>query len=414
MKIKLIILLVFIFNREIFAQPTDIEVVRKIADRIIENTKFCLKNSITDEEYNNTDDIQSDTIKVKYGSNYIQWHYVNGVINLGMIDLGNYLNENKYIQHCVDFIYYGLENYKYFEKLYNKNQSLEIRKIPFREIFLIRELDDCGAIGASAIEAYYHKPSTELKEYIFRIADHILNKQDRLDDKTLVRKGPYKMTVWADDLYMSVPFLARMGKFTGDKKYYDDAVRQVINFNKYLWNEDKGLYYHCYYTDLKRNGIAHWGRCNGWVMMATVNLLSLLPQNHLQREVVRKILEKHILGIAKYQNSNGLWHQLLDKNDSYEESSCSAMFVYSIAKAVNEGWIDKRYASIALVGWEGLKKYMITDDGQLKNVCIGTGIQDNLVFYYNRPAMLNDSHGLGAIIEAGVEIIKLKENLRKQ
>lgn len=413
MKHLFVTIVFLILKIKLFSQPSDIEVVRKIADRIIENTKYCLKNIYTGDEYTKVFEIPNDTIKVTYGSSYIEWHYVNGVINLGMVDLGTYLKDNKYIQHCINFIYYGLENYKYFEKLYNDKKIQDVRKIPFREIFLIRELDDCGAIGASAIEAYYQKPTPELKEYIFRIADHILNKQDRIKDKTLVRKGPFKMTVWADDLYMSVPFLARMGKFSGDKKYYDDAILQVINFNKYLWNNDKGLYYHCYYNDLKRNGVAHWGRCNGWVMMATVNLLSFLPQDYPRRETIRQILEKHILGIAKYQNKNGLWHQVLDKNDSYEESSCSAMFVFSIAKAVNEGWIDKRYASIALAGWEGLKKYMITEDGQLKNVCIGTGIQDNLVFYYNRPAVLNDSHGLGAILEAGVEIIKLKENLKK-
>jgi unsaturated rhamnogalacturonyl hydrolase len=87
------------------------------------------------------------------------------------------------------------------------------------------------------------------------------------------------------------------------------------------------------------------------------------------------------------------------------------MFVYTIAHAVNEGWIDKRYATIALAGWEGLKNNMITTDGQLKNVCIGTGIQDDMVFYFNRPSRLNELHGLGAVIEAGIEIMRLKKGL---
>jgi rhamnogalacturonyl hydrolase YesR len=84
------------------------------------------------------------------------------------------------------------------------------------------------------------------------------------------------------------------------------------------------------------------------------------------------------------------------------------MFVYCIARAVNEGWIDPRYGSIAIHGWEGLKTYKITDDGQLKDVCVGTGIEDNLVFYYHRPARLNEKHGLGAVLEAGIEITRLK------
>ncbi len=393
-----------------FAQEygTDEAVVRAIADRIIAETAYGFSEFMSDKTYASAAEIPEGT-RVRYSSGYLGWYYVNGVINMAMTDLGAYLNDEKYTNHCVNQVYFGMDNYKEFESRFK--EGMNPRGYPYREIFIIRELDDCGSMGASAIEAHKTKPSDELLEYFDRVADHILNKQERLDDKTLVRGGPHQMTLWADDLYMSVPFLIRMGKLTGDKKYYDDAVLQALNFNKYLWNEDKGLYYHCYYSDLDRNGVAHWGRCNGWVMMANVHLLNLLPADHPGREEVRRNLEKHILGIAKYQNGKGLWHQLLDKNDSYEESSCTSMFTFCIARAVNEGWIHRNYATIALAGWEGLKENMITFDGQLKSVCIGTGIQDDLVFYYNRPARTNEAHGLGAVIEAGIEIMRLKKSL---
>ncbi|MBN2215694.1 MAG: glycoside hydrolase family 88 protein [Bacteroidales bacterium] len=104
---------------------------------------------------------------------------------------------------------------------------------------------------------------------------------------------------------------------------------------------------------------------------------------------------------------------MLDKTDSYPESSCSAMFVYSIARAVSKGWIDKRYASIAVRGWEGLKEHKTTLDGQLKDIYAGTGIEDNMVFYYNRPAPTNETHGLGAVIDAGIEIIRLRKSMQR-
>ena len=85
------------------------------------------------------------------------------------------------------------------------------------------------------------------------------------------------------------------------------------------------------------------------------------------------------------------------------------MFTYSIAKAVNNGWIDKSYVSVALEGWEGVK-LNIQDDGQVKNICMGTGIENDLIFYYKRPAPLNDIHGLGPVLLAGTEIIKYKIN----
>ena len=138
-----------------------------------------------------------------------------------------------------------------------------------------------------------------------------------------------------------------------------------------------------------------------------------MPDGHPEKATIIKYLERQILGIAKYQNNEGLWHQLLDKTDSYTESSCSAMFVYGIARAVNQGWIDDRYASIALNGWKALKDLKITEEGQIKDICVGTGIQDNLVFYYQRPAGLNEKHGIGAVIDAGIEVIKLKERLKK-
>jgi unsaturated rhamnogalacturonyl hydrolase len=393
---------------EAVCQPynADEAVVRSVADRILNETKYGFRAITGDASWDAAKDIPEKT-PVRFNSEYLSWHYVNGVINMAMTDLGEFLKDDRYTQHCVNQIYFGFNNYKVFQERYTPDMPRW--GTPYRELFMIMELDDCGSMGASAIEAYNRKPSQELRDYFNRVADHILNKQDRLADKTLVRQGPHKMTLWADDLFMSVPFLARMGKLTGERKYFDDAVTQVLNFHKYLWNKDKGLYYHCYYSDLDRNGVAHWGRCNGWVMMAEVQLLNHLPADHPQREEVRKILEKHILGIARYQNGKGLWHQLLDKNDSYEESSCTSMFVYSIARAVNMGWIDKGCASIALAGWEGLKNNMITADGQLKSVCIGTGIQDDLAFYYNRPARTNELHGLGAVIEAGIEIIRMKD-----
>ena len=82
------------------------------------------------------------------------------------------------------------------------------------------------------------------------------------------------------------------------------------------------------------------------------------------------------------------------------------MFTYSIARAVNKDYIDKRYSSIAEKGWKGILS-KIHLDGQIEGVCTGTVVSDNLVDYYNRPAPLNDIHGIGTVLLAGIEILKL-------
>lgn len=408
-KMLVIVPIIFLFTKSYCqSDKVDEQVVRSIADYILDHTTYEYQAVGSRDTYHSTDEIP-ENVEVRFSNPFMQWGYTMGVLNMAMINLGDYLHEEKYTNYPIRHVANGMDNYKFFQDRFKNDRPHH--RWPYGQLWTMRELDDCGAMGASVIEVYNRVKRDDYKEYIDKTAIHIMEKQDRLPDGTLVRKFPHEMTLWADDLYMSVPFLARMGKLTGESKYFDDALKQVFNFTKYLWNADKELYYHCYYSDLDRNGVAHWGRCNGWVIMAQVHLMNFLPENHPQHEALRKNLERQILGIAKYQSEDGLWHQLLDKTDSYLESSCSAMFVYSIAKAVNEGWIDKRYASIALRGWEGLKEYKITHDGQLKNICVGTGIEDNLVFYYTRPARTNETHGLGAIIDAGVEIMRLKESL---
>jgi rhamnogalacturonyl hydrolase YesR len=273
----------------------------------------------------------------------------------------------------------------------------------------MEQLDDCGAMGASLIEIYKTDKQEQYKEYINKAANHILKKQARLKDGTLVRTFPHKYTLWADDLYMGISFLCRMGELTGEKKYFDDAVTQVINFHKYIFNANYGLMYHCWYSDEQRPGVAFWGRANGWAMLSQIDLLERLPANHPKRNELIGLFKKHVVGISCYQSESGLWHQLLDKVDSYFETSCSAMFTYSIARAVNKGLIDKRYLPVALKGWEGVMT-KINSNGDVEGVCTGTGTSDELIHYYKRPAPLNDVHGIGAVILAGVEILKSLRN----
>ena len=96
----------------------------------------------------------------------------------------------------------------------------------------------------------------------------------------------------------------------------NDAANQILNYTRYLWCPEKQIYYHCYHTDNKEHGVAHWSRANGWIFMATADLLARMPKNHPMREDVIKNFQMQASGVARYQGKNGLWHQLLDKEDS--------------------------------------------------------------------------------------------------
>lgn len=321
-----------------------------------------------------------------------------------MLELSKITNEKKYQQFSTRNYQFVFENLGFFENMYKAG----IRNTGMDRFFEMKMLDDCGAMGAGLLEVFQVDKQKKYREYIDKTANYILTKQDRLADSTLARTDPYSKTVWLDDLYMSVPFLARYGKLTNDTRYLQFASKQVIQFTEHLYDPKTGLYFHGYFDHFKENGVAHWGRANGWSIIAQVNLLDALPENYKERDTLLAIYRQQIIGLARYQSESGLWHQLLDKPDSYLETSCSAMFTYAIAKGINEGWLDEHFKTIALSGWEGIKT-KIQSDGQVKDICVGTGIANDLVFYYKRPTVLNDIHGLGAVILAGVEILKLKK-----
>lgn len=160
-----------------------------------------------------------------------------------------------------------------------------------------------------------------------------------------------------------------------------------------------GVYNHVYLHNIGQTNGAFWGRANGWVMMAQVELLAALPQNHLKRDELLGILKNFIRGISRLQSRSGLWHQLPNKIDSFLESSCTTMFTYTIANALNEGWIDSVWSQVAWKGWRGLYGN-ITEDAQVEDICVGTHVEWNLAFYYNRPISVNDTHGLATTILA--------------
>jgi rhamnogalacturonyl hydrolase YesR len=400
--ISVVSFVILSFSQRVFAQD-DFDKVFNVADHIIDNTSFKIVNKKTKDVYSSTKGL-GVLSKIKIECAYNDWKYENGVMAIGMAYLSEVTGNKKYrdyARHLYSFIF---ENLDYFKKLYDSG----VKHPSFFKYFRLSMLDDCGAMGAGLYEVYKFDAEKEYREYMIKAADYILTGQLRLDDGTLSRDWPRKNTIWADDLYMSVPFLARMAKLTGENKYFDDAIKQVKNFNLHLFNESNGLYYHCWYSDNEQNGVAHWGRCNGWIVMAEVELLKLLPDNNSDKEELIKILENHLIGISRFQDASGMWHQLINKPDSYPESSSTAMFVYAIASAVNNGWIDESYATVAKDGWEALLE-KVTDKGELEGTCKGTGIKDNIKYYYDRPAPLNDIHGLGAFLLAGAEMMKLND-----
>ncbi|MBN2105608.1 glycoside hydrolase family 88 protein [bacterium] len=385
------------------------QVLRAVAERILESTTYRFVDE-SGKKYESTKDVPLTTV-LHLESQYNDWHYTNGVLNLGFLELADHLKEQKYQEFVLknfDFVF-NQSHIDYFRQYYDRELKkgwIEVRKVPWHMFFRMTRLDDCSAIAASLLEAMKINPKEIYMDYINQVATHIMNQEPRFNDGTIARLWPHEKTLWADDLFMSVVFLARMGAYTGNDLYLDDAIKQVIQFTDYLWSGEKQLYFHCYHGDTDQLGVAHWARANGWVMMAQTELLSVLPADHPKRSELIEIFRRQADGIARYQSESGLWHQLLDKEDSYLETSSTAMFTFSLARGVNRGWLPQDFAYVAEMGWRGVLS-KIDAQASVSDICVGTGIMPSLVFYYKRPAVKNIPMGEGPVLRAGVEILKM-------
>jgi unsaturated rhamnogalacturonyl hydrolase len=334
--------------------------------------------------------------------------YTMGVTHAGMLLCAEVTGDRAFSEFTARHLQFVADALPYFRK--QDAQFNKGRQGAFRAILHTESLDDCGAMCAALIKARAAKVGPDLSNVVDHWMEHIQRKQFRLDDGTLARQRPQPVSLWADDFYMSIPALAQKGVTTTNRASLDDAVRQVIQSSERLFDPQTGLYAHGWHANQPLNPEFYWGRANGWVMMSVVELLSVLPEQHPQREAVLKLLRAHIHAVAKVQSGSGLWHQMLDKNDSYLETSASAMFVFSIARAINRGWISPvSYGSVAQAGWQALTQ-QVNRRGQVEGTCVGTTFASDHVYYYHRPTSPYATHGYGPVLLAGAEMIRLLEN----
>ncbi|WP_456311872.1 glycoside hydrolase family 88/105 protein [Pseudomonas shirazensis] len=285
-----------------------------------------------------------------------------------------------------------------------------IKDSPVHTVLNPRALDDAGALCAAFIKAKKAGINANADPVINNFIKYISEKEFRLKDGTLARNRPQDNTLWLDDMFMSVPALAQMGSYTGDVKYYDDAVKQVNQFSQRMFNSQKGIYMHGWVESMQVHPEFHWARANGWAVMTMVELLEVLPKNHPGYPQVLAQLQKHIAGLLQYQDGTGFWHQLLDRNDTYLETSATAIYTYAIARAINRGYVDKlAYTPAVVLAWNAVAS-KVNAKGQVEGTCVGTGMGFDPAFYYYRPVNLYAAHGYGPVLLAGAEMILLLKN----
>ena len=340
---------------------------------------------------------------------YGKWTYPIGVVLYGLISTAKALSDNNITEYVTGHLGKIVDNQPYadFDMKLNGIPSIN------RQISCLGMLDYCGSCGNALLEAIdYADDKKAYEEIARRIADYIENGQERLENGMFYREREdsvidYK-TIWADDLYMSVPFLCRYYKLTGESKYLEDAVNQVLCFKEKLFMSDKGCMSHVYNLIYNKKTCVPWGRGNGWPIVALTELLEVLPTEHKSYDAVLSFYKEFCEGILKLQDENGMWHQVLTHKDSYCETSCTAMFSYGFARGFLRGRLDSRFKEAAQKGFAGICREAVDEDGNVYGVCCGSAYSFRADYYkYELPWLKNDTHGTGIVLLAGVEVSKL-------
>ncbi|MCM1057109.1 MAG: glycoside hydrolase family 88 protein [Firmicutes bacterium] len=178
--------------------------------------------------------------------------------------------------------------------------------------------------------------------------------------------------LWDDTLYMTVLFLANMGRILKDESMTEEACYQFLLHQKYLCDKVSGLWYHGWTFKEKHNFAgAFWGRGNCWITMAIPEFLSVSRCGGAVRRTLVNTLKAQIDSLCKYQDAGGMWHTLVDDPDSYLEASATCGFAYGILKAVKDGLIDKSYLAAARKAAAPVMN-CISEEGVVRQVSYGT------------------------------------------
>lgn len=388
--------------------PLTTEEIKEDLDRVLhyleKSTPTRVVSKTTGEEITDYAQITTDA-QLERGA-YRLASYEWGVTYSAMLTAAEATGDETYYNYVADRFKFLAAVAPHFRALLDKGEKIDPQ---MRQILTPHALDDAGAVCAAMVKAQLAEPSLELNTLIDNYMDFILNKEYRLADGTFARTRPQHNTLWLDDMFMGIPPIAWYSLLDEEKQQacMSEAVRQVLQFAERMWVPEKKLFRHGWVEGMQDHPAFHWGRANGWALLTMSEVLDVLPENYPGRDQILELFREHVRGLAACQSGEGLWHQLLDRNDSYLETSATAIYVYCIAHAINKGWIDPMaYGPVAQLGWHGVTT-QINAEGQVENTCVGTGMAFDPAFYYYRPVNVYAAHGYGPVVWAGAEMIKM-------
>ncbi len=347
-----------------------------------------------------------------------RWDYSPGVFALGLVRLGEATGNDAYIQFGTRAVASHVNADGTIQGY--KEEDYNIDNIPPGKVLL-------AALARGEKNPAYTKAAQSLRA---QMATH-----PRTSEGGFWHKRRYPHQMWLDGLYMASPYLAQYGGLFKEPALFDDVAKQIILMDRHSYDPATGLFWHAWdeshaqsWAD-PQTGFSpnFWSRAIGWYGMAIVDTLDFLPVNQPEIDEIVNILRRLADGVVQWQDpASGVWWQIPNlgrKEGNYLEGSGSAMFVYTLAKGVNKGYLPReKYLPAILKGYAGLIHTLVKTDAngavRLTQICQGAGLGYMMVdgktprdgsfkYYISEPIVDNDPKGTGPFILAGIEVEKL-------
>ena len=208
-------------------------------------------------------------------------------------------------------------------------------------------------------------------------------------------------TEMSDSYFMAGPITAMAGTLTGEGKYFDMVVKHFRFMDQLVLRGD-GLFRHSPLTD------AAWGRGNAFPALGMALALTEFPQDHPDRGYVLDSFRRHMAVLTKFQDEDGMWHEIIDEPGSYAETSATAMIATAMLRGIRQGWLNAaEYQPRVERAWKAVLA-RTGNDGTLLDVCESTNKQRTREDYLRRAASTGtDERGGGMMLLFATEMAGL-------
>ncbi len=349
---------------------------------------------------------RNDSLGFYNGRTRRGWSYDVSLVGMAIAKLGDV--DSKY------FNYFET----YYDKMVNEDGSVKRYDMQKYNIDMIRPATSLLPLYKATGKEKYKKAMPQFIEQ--------MDKHPKTHSGGYWHKKRYPWQIWLDGVYMGMPFLVEYASEFDAPQWYDAATHEIKLVYEKTLDPNTGLLYHAWdeskeqrWSNPETGQSPHfWSRAIGWYVMAIVDVLDYLPEDHPDRADIIAILNNVSEALVQVRDpKTGVWYQVLDrvgKDGNYTEGSGTAMYIYAFAKGAKKGYLDAKYTDIANKAFDDmLKTFIINDEDvyiSMVNICVSCGLGGNpyrdgsYEYYTTEKIVKNDCKGVGPFILAAIEL----------